>query len=113
MEGAVIGATLTTVDDKHREVQRILVGWWVFLISVDPSGQASRVLAGALRFIKTAAPTSPEAASARTVQSSQGEATPAEGDTRTAVADAKGAAGKYGGAADGAVAAFTVLPDAS
>ncbi len=88
MEGAMIGATLTAMDDKHREIQRILVGWWVFLFNIDPSGQASRVLTGALGFVQTAAPTSPEATAAGAVQSSQGEATPAEGDPWTAVADA-------------------------
>lgn len=111
MQGAVVvvQAAFVVMYNKHWEVQSVLVGWRVLLAGLL-ARETARALCGTGPLIQApAAP--PQAAPPGAVQPTQREAAGAEGDAGAPrVADAEGAAREDGGAADGPVAAFAVLP---
>lgn len=109
MEGSVVVAVLAAVDDEHREAEGVLVVRRVLVVGGLPLGQAACVLAGALLVIQAAAP--PEAAALGAIAPRQGEAAATEGDAGAGTGtNAQGAPGEHGGAANGPVAAFAILP---
>lgn len=110
MEGPVVLAILTAVDNEHRVAESVLVVGRSLVVRGEALGQAAGVLAGTLLVIQAAAP--PEAAALGAVAPRQGEAAAAEGDAGAgASADAEGAPGEHRGAADGSVAALAILTD--